>query len=219
MLFETQATTNYAQYYSGGLRRAKWLFDIAAEVLSDGPLRVCEWGCGPARLIRHMPSFSSAGEIEAYGTDYSESIIEWCRGHIHNVHFELNDLEPPLPFPDEMFNLLYSNSVYTHLSRELQFRWFQDNLRVVKPGGIVSLSVHGDALKDRLLAHERREYEDTGFAVRAAWKPGGPWFTAYNSPRFMEHEFLAGLEIVRTEIHGEDEKPPRQDIWVVRKPY
>jgi hypothetical protein len=60
-----------------------------------------------------MPSFSSSGEIGAYGTDYSESIIEWCRGHIHNVHFELNDLEPPLPFPDEMFALLYSNSVYT----------------------------------------------------------------------------------------------------------
>lgn len=93
------------------------------------------------------------------------------------------------------------------------------NLRVVKPGGIVSLSVHGDALKDRLLAHERREYEDTGLAVRAAWKPGGPWFTAYNSPRFMNHEFLAGHEIVRTEIHGENQKPPRQDNWVVRKPY
>jgi hypothetical protein len=44
MMFETQATTNYPRYYSGGLRRAKWLFDIAAEVLPDDPLRVCEWG-------------------------------------------------------------------------------------------------------------------------------------------------------------------------------
>jgi hypothetical protein len=40
-----------------------------------------------------------------------------------------------------------------------------------------------------------------------------------NGVEGMEHEFLAGLEIVRTEIHGEDQKPPRQDIWVVKKPY
>ena len=38
MMFETQATTNYGTYYSGGLR-AKWIYDIADEFLPAGPLR------------------------------------------------------------------------------------------------------------------------------------------------------------------------------------
>ena len=102
------------------------------------------------------------------------------------------------------------------LAPPLQKRWFADNLRVVRPGGIVMLSVHGESYRRRLSAAELREYDAKGVVIRAGVGEGGPWYTTYQTPQQVEHELLAGQEIVYR-VNFTDPARPLQDTWVVRK--
>jgi hypothetical protein len=88
---------------------------------------------------------------------------------------------------------------------------------VVKPNGLLYLTVHGDAYKNRLVGDEVPLYETTGIVVRGNVAPGKAWSTAYQSPAFMETELLASEEIVYKELFHEGDTRPRQDVWVVRK--
>jgi SAM-dependent methyltransferase len=216
LMFETQTATDYERYWSGGRERANFVMNLFDQHLPSGPLRVCEWGCGPGRVIRHLPTFEGERTVEAFGTDYSPESIEWCSAHIPDVTFRLNSLEPPLPFEDNAFDALYSFSVYTHLAPDLQRLWLAENLRVVRPGGIVLFTVHGDSYRSRLVGNELEEYERTGVVVRAGVDEGGPWFTTYQSPEQVERELVKDSEILHREVYESGHS--RQDVWAVRKP-
>ncbi|MEY2430364.1 MAG: hypothetical protein QOC92_89 [Acidimicrobiaceae bacterium] len=217
LLFETQTTTSHARYLTGGRERASFILSMIEEHLPPGPVRVCEWGCGPGRVIRHLPSIDKSRAITAFGTDYNPMSIKWCNEHIPDVTFRLNALEPPLPFDDGAFDCLYSFSVYTHLPPALQRRWLDENLRVVRPGGIVIMTLHGDSYRRRLVDTELETYDATGIVVRAGVSAGGPWYTTYQRPDQVERELLNGLDVIRRETYP-DTGIVLQDVWAVRKP-
>jgi len=53
------------------------------------------------------------------------------------VHWRIavEKTQPPLPFPDNSFDLIYAVSVFTHLSEEHQRTWLPELRRVLRPGG------------------------------------------------------------------------------------
>jgi SAM-dependent methyltransferase len=216
ILFETQQTTNLRNFYEGGLWRAQALDKIAGTYLPSGAIRVCEWGCGPGRVIRHFRQINRDRFAEVFGTDYNQKTIGWCRRNIPDVHFDVNGLQPPLPYVEGHFDFLYSISVLTHLPREQQSEWVNELLRVIRPGGILFLTVHGDSFKSQLLPREQEEYEREGIVVRGNVKPGWAWYTTYHNPRFVREQLLNGLDIINSETFPEDH-PKRQDRWIVRK--
>jgi SAM-dependent methyltransferase len=213
MLFEIQATCDPWRYYLGGRGRAEALINRALRQLPRGPLRICEWGCGAGRVVRHLPSI--AEDVTAYGTDYSEELIEWCQQHIGDVTFVRNELEPPLPFPDDSFDFLYSLSVFTHLAPDLQRRWLMDQLRVVRPGGLISFSVHGNAYRERLLPDELSELDRSGVVLRKGIEAGGAWYTTYQTPEQVRRDLIGDLEVLEVDLH---ETGRHQDLWTVRVP-
>ena len=213
LLWATAPTTSYRVYLTGKEAAEKY-YNIAAGILPEISA-VYEWGSGAGAIIRHMPSISPI--ITAYGSDYDRSLVDWCRSNIPNVEFSLNSLKPPLTFEDGFFDFVYSRSVYTHLPAQLQEQWLREQLRVTKPGGLVLLTVMGDAYKHRMTTDERAEYAATGIVEHQTADAGGPWFTTFNSPRYMEGNLLAGLEIVYRELVPEEECGRAQDKWIVRK--
>jgi len=213
LTYLTARSTSYENYLRTGAERARFLTELAGKANPPEVRRILEWGCGTGKTVRHL---AADPLFHVSGTDYDERVIRWCRENIRNVSFAVNDVEPPLPFDDDHFDMLYSYSVYTHLPPELQFRWLAEQLRVVRPGGLVLLSVHGDAYKHRLTPAEREQYDSDGVVVHGGMVTGGPWFTSFNSPRWMEEEFLRDHDIVYREIYPEG--GPTQDVWVVRSP-
>lgn len=213
--FDTTSNTSLERFSEAGIEQAQALYELVKPYLPEDTLVVCEWGCGVARLIRHIPSVDPERVIHAYGSDYNADLIRWCRQKIRGIHFEVNGLEPPLPFDDGQFDWIYSSSVLTHLSPELQEAWIEENLRVVKSRGIAVFLLHGDAYKHRLIGAEREDYERKGIVVRAGGTGAGEgWFTTYNNPVFVEKALLKDRNIVDKRLYGGD--TPRQDIWVVR---
>lgn len=215
LLWLTAPTTSYRVYLTGEQSAGKF-HRLASEYLGERVRRIHEWGCGTASVIRHLPSIDPA--IVAHASDYDARLIAWCQANVPNVVFAVNALEPPLPYAGNSFDVVYSRSVYTHLPRDLQLKWLEEQLRVVRPGGLVLLTMLGDAYKHRLTSAERTKYEKTGIVEHGHIAAGSGWFTTYNSPDYMEHEMLAGLEIVYKETLREDAHGKTQDQWIVRKP-
>ena len=102
---------------------------------------VLDFGIGCGRTLRWFSDHPDSTHF--YGTDIDPDAISWCNEHLKFAFFSVNNPLPPLKYPSEMFDLIYSISVITHLSEDYQFKWLEELNRVTKPGGIVLLSFHG----------------------------------------------------------------------------
>src|SRR5207249_951626 len=91
---------------------------------------------------------------------------EWCAENLPFGCFAVNALESPLDYDMESFDAAYALSVFTHLPLRLQSHWMNELRRVLKPGGLLVLSLHGDALYGRLSRAERADYRAGRLVVR-----------------------------------------------------
>jgi SAM-dependent methyltransferase len=107
----------------------------------DRPLEcfdsVLDFGCGCGRTLRHIKAKNISG------CDVDAEAIAWMQRNAMGT-FKANSFEPPLPFLDLSFDLIYSISVFTHLNELSQFEWLKEIKRVLRPGGIAALSVQGE---------------------------------------------------------------------------
>lgn len=211
LLYESFGKLDYAAYYRGGRESAEYLVSLLGKHIDLKTARICEWGCGPARLIRHFRDMLPGATL--FGTDYNPETIAWCRRAIPGIEFRENRLMPPLDFPDGTFDAVYCISVFTHLSRAAQDAWLRECMRVLRPGGVFLMTVHGDACRGRLTPPEDREYERSGSVVRGEVTEGKRTYTAYHSPEYMRTVFLRDIAVAE-HIPGEGNA---QDIWIVRK--
>lgn len=171
--FDAYGHTDWKRYYKTGIEDAKMLSGIIQAVVPGEAVNVGEWGCGPARILRHMPSLLKDWKpVECYGSDYNPDSIDWCRKKIRGINFSKNDLAPPLEFDDDHFDCLYNVSVFTHLTREMHFLWIKELSRVVRPGGIIILTTHGDLCRYKLLGYEIKKYDRGELVIRGNIEEG-----------------------------------------------
>lgn len=140
LAYDAYGNINYADYYNNERKAAACIYAILGKDWSGKQIKICEWGCGPGRVVRHFPSIDPidpSKHLEVYGVDYNKKTIRWCKDNIGGVEFLTNKLSPPLPFESNYLDCMYSISVYTHLSEEMHFAWLPENLRVVRSGGLI----------------------------------------------------------------------------------
>lgn len=104
--------------------------------------RVLDFGCGPGRVTRWLEPLTSTWEL--HGCDIDREAIEWAQEHLRFAAFRHTEEKPPLPYSDGYFDLVINHSVFTHLDEAYQDLWLGELRRVVTPGGILILSVHGE---------------------------------------------------------------------------
>jgi len=134
-----------ASFRQGGATIAK-RFDAYLAERFGRPLAsfasVLDWGCGAGRVTRHLVRLC-AGQVT--GVDIDHDNIGWCQESLPQARFLVGPLQPKLPLDDGAFDLAIGISVFTHLDEPTQFRWLDELRRVVRPGGIVLMSIHGMA--------------------------------------------------------------------------
>jgi SAM-dependent methyltransferase len=100
---------------------------------------VLDWGVGCGRLAR----YAARENPRAFnGCDIDGDNVAWCAANLPG-RFVHSHLDPPLPFEAGAFDLVYGVSVFTHLREPLQDAWLAELRRVVRPGGMVAVTVHG----------------------------------------------------------------------------
>lgn len=99
---------------------------------------VLDWGCGCGRVFRYFSNLRSV-----IATDVDPINIEWCRANIPGPTYHLLGPYGEFPIDNASVDFAYGNSVMTHLAESDQQHWLAELRRVVKPGGIVILTVFG----------------------------------------------------------------------------
>lgn len=105
--------------------------------------RVLDWGCGCGRLLRYCDGIAGASFT---GADIDLDNLEWCRSYLPMAGYELIPLHPPTAFPDHAFDIALGVSVLTHLTESVQHEWLEELRRILVPGGVALLTIHGPAV-------------------------------------------------------------------------
>lgn len=215
MMFES-FRLDYERYYRSGRDTAQFISGKLGQFIELKDLRILDWGCGPARVIRHMPEVIGNG-CYFYGTDYNADTIAWCSRHIPGVDFRLNLLSPPLPFEKDYFQAIYGISVFTHLSEEKHYSWFEELMRVSSPGAILLLTMHGAAFTARMSPGEVKRFEAGHLVTRENVVEGHRVFAAFHPPSFVHTLTGKHCEVLEHRPGGPTAWGIDQDLWILRK--
>lgn len=216
LAYDAYGSIDWEAYRSFGHETAEWIASLIRRHAWGDRLDVLEWGCGPGRVIRHLPDLLG-NRATVHGVDYNPRTIDWCRRKLSDVRFETNTLDPPLPYARESFDAIYAISVFTHLSATRHDSWMRELQRVLRPGGLLVLTTQGHVFRDRHLTPDEAARFDAGRLVtRERFPEGKKFFSAFHSPEYVRAQLVEGLDEV--EYRPGEEGGFSQDVWVVRKP-
>ncbi|WP_428407183.1 class I SAM-dependent methyltransferase [Hyphococcus sp.] len=200
--------TSYDLYWRTGQETAAALASrIDAHVKTQSP-RVADWGCGLARVLRHLPE-----RYKRTGFDYNARAVNWCTDHIKGAQFFHNGLMPPLPASNASFDALYALSVFTHLSEEAHDAWIHDIARVLAPGGVFLGAFHMKLSPGQLLPEEQARFDAGKLVVRGRVKEGSRTYVAYHPESWLRSHLFHNWEILEGPIDFFG-----QSLFIARRP-
>jgi len=174
---------------------------------------ILDFGCGCGRIIRHWKTLTGP---QLYGTDYNPRLIEWCQENLSFAEFGTNELASRLSYKDNRFDFIYAISVFTHLDENLQHFWISELTRVLKPGGILLITVHGRDRFFQLTHREIQEFESGQLIVRREKKQGTNYCSAYHPEQYVHRDLAKGLTVVDFVPTGA--KDGSQDVYLLQRP-
>ncbi len=117
--------------------------------------KVLDFGAGVGRVALRL---SHECEFPTHACDINPAAMDYLGSQLTNVECKTTPYEPPLPYPDETFDVVYSISIWTHLPEEMGERWLKEIRRILKPRGLALISTSGVKVISR-----RRERGDLGW--------------------------------------------------------
>lgn len=205
----------YRSYISNGLQNAKELKVLFEKWINLDSKKVLDWGCGPARIIRHFPDLLTSTEF--FGTDYNEKTILWNKKHIKNVIFSSNKINPPTHFENNFFDVIYGLSIFTHLSERNHVNWINELHRIANKDAILVLTTHGEVFKEKLLSRDQIKFDSNNLVVQANTLEGHRTFAAYHPPKLMRKLFEEKFQVLEHLPGKRESWGITQDKWILKK--
>jgi SAM-dependent methyltransferase len=135
-----------------------------------------------------------------HGCDVDAEAIAWLQSHLTYADAVVNSPLPPLPYPDDSFDLIFNHSVFSHIDEQRQDAMLAELARVAQPGAHIVLTVHGEPafqIHEQLRrgggqdpAPERAQLEREGILFLPSRQAGFPdWYaTTYHTTGYVfEH--------------------------------
>jgi SAM-dependent methyltransferase len=124
--------------------------------------RVLDFGCGAGRTLRHFAAEAQTAEI--WGVDIDATSIELLRETVSPpFHVMRSEYMPPLDLESGSFDLIWSISVFTHLT-DNSLPWLLELHRLLKPDGLL-LATYMGRWTSELLAGEPWDEDRVGMNV------------------------------------------------------
>ncbi len=139
------------------------IIDLLPEDFSFDGRRVMDFGCGAGRTLKHFAQEAERAEI--WGVDVDAASIELL-GETICPPFQVmrSGYMPPLELQSGSFDLIWSISVFTHLTQKNSLPWLLELHRLLKPGGLLIATYMGRWVSE-LLAGEPWEEDRIGMNV------------------------------------------------------
>jgi SAM-dependent methyltransferase len=220
-MFLVQGTTNVREFLTDGRGTATAVLDVLERsgVTLDSSKNILDFGCGCGRVIRHIHAMTGA---RCHGSDYNPVLVDWCKDNLPFAQFDVNGASPPLPHADGQFDVIYALSVFTHFPEELQAAWMSELCRVLKPGGHLLMTTHGESFLPYMSEEDRQKFRSGRLVVREAGPVGSNPFFAAHPPEYVKTHAPSDLAVVNfvPETRRRGEPPSRlcwQDGYVLTK--
>lgn len=178
--------------------------------------RVLDFGCGCGRILRWL--MSDYPHVEFFGVDVDHEALRWCDKHLPLGHFDQSSFEPPLKYPDAYFDIIYCFSVFTHLDEKRQDLWLQELRRLLRPGGLLFITVHGTNAAKNLDQGSVNTLTSVGFVHRRSKKLRGILPEWYNTTWHSRAYIMKKLSISYADVKYVEMKDGRQDIVLAKAP-
>jgi 2-polyprenyl-3-methyl-5-hydroxy-6-metoxy-1,4-benzoquinol methylase len=204
---------------SAFVKHERSLNKVCGKAFEDFP-RILDWGCGCGRLTRY---FADRPNCNVKGTDIDKSNVAWCNEHFDFASFETCAIDPPTPYPEKSFDLVFGISVMTHLDERDRASWLGELSRICSDGAIVLLTVQGatalcrtSARTESLLRLRQRGALDVDVSVSAENLSTEPtrYIDCFLLEDYIRHrwsEFFEVLDIIPGYIGNV------QDLVILRK--
>lgn len=205
---------NYKHYIEDGKRTTAWLkAQCAGHLPAEGS--ILDWGCGPARITRHLPEAFPGWKV--IGSDYDEATIAWCRSALPHIQFIRNDLHPPLKIADATIHVAISISIFTHLSENGHYAWRDELARVLAAGGMLFVTTQGEVFRFQMSAMEKAAFDCKQLVIRATGPEGHKVFGAYQPEAFLRNFWAPYFEVVQHQAGVRTGDKPMQDFWLLKR--
>jgi ubiquinone/menaquinone biosynthesis C-methylase UbiE len=212
----THGSPDVASFLRNGRRQLDVLRSGAARLGAslDDVQRVLDFGCGCGRTAlwfrKHYP------HVDYHGVDIDAESVRWAQEHMKFGSFQVNSANPPLPFADHQFDLVFAISVFTHLPEDLAGEWLRELRRVTQPGGLVFLSVHASHATHALSRSQRSELRERGICHARAGAMGrlfpDYYQNTYHTEEYIREHWGEHFDVVQVESLGV------QDLVLMRSP-
>ena len=134
-----------------------------------------DFGCSSGRVVRVLAA--AYPELEWHGCDPIPEAIDWASEHLQGISFEQSPEYPPLPYDEGIFDFAFAISIWSHFAQGAALDWLREMRRVIRPGGRLLITTHGE----QTVAHTHREGVrslEQLEEVRAAMYERGIWYAA-----------------------------------------
>jgi SAM-dependent methyltransferase len=188
------------------------LLETSGVAFAFGGARVLDFGCGSGKVMRHF--LPEADGCELWGCDIDTRSVDWINAELHPpLHAFSNGEAPPLAQPSSSFDLIWSISVFTHLTDHWA-GWLAELHRVLRPDGLAIVSFLGGAMYEAWTG-EAWEADRIGMTVLdygQDWERGGP--TVFHSPWWLREHWGRAFEFVELR---EGSAPREHGLMLLRR--
>ncbi len=214
-LYETYRL-NYQHYKEDGELTAREMIERVSDYV-PGDMNILEWGCGVARMTRHIPALVTAGST-VVGADINASMINWNTRHINKIQFLTTAYYPPTSFCNGQFNIVFGLSVFTHIELECQQAWLDEIHRILSPKGLFVFTTHGAAYECHLGKMEKEVLKEQGAYTIFYKRKGHRMMSTYNRYENLLAVVCTHFEVLEYSCGASyPEKVGGQDLWIVQK--
>jgi SAM-dependent methyltransferase len=217
LIFEVAGHAVIESFDSSGEAHARELTAILGDAnLGDAPA-ILDWGCGPARVLAHLPAALNTPGALFFGCDPNRGALAHARAAFPDIAFTVSPDLPPLPYSTNSFDAIYGISILTHLPEAYVRAWIAELARIIRPGGVLVLTSHGEHSAQRLPDRDRVRVVSGAFVEHTGAAAGSRTYVSY----FNE---AAGRRLFEPHFAEIEYRPQHidsaigQDIWVLRAP-
>lgn len=161
----TQGNTSYLHYVLYGWTVAQMMDNVCRTYFGrqlNQFSSICDWGSGCARVAQAVRRMAPQSKVT--GIDIDGDNIAWSKQNVPAIDFHHIPLLPPTPLPDGSFDLLYGISVFSHLKRGVFEQWRDELHRLVRPGGVILVTINTGPTLARIGSEDRiRKVKENGF--------------------------------------------------------
>ena len=198
----TVATDSFGDFQRGGYE-VYTMMNAAAVKHNNAPLHahqnLLDFGCGAGRILQFLPT---GGQLA--GCDVNGHLVRFTENSFPEAGIYQNNMTPPLKWASASFDLVYSFSVFSHLTLENERAWLREFHRVGRPGCLYLITVHGDWFIEATLPPVEQELiRETGFLFRDVHQRTGSemdfpngYEASYHTSNFIRDDWGKEFEVL-----------------------